>query len=154
MRASSTARVLALLSLPLFLGCGSSLGINKGGKLTGEVTIDGKPVTAGAVFLMSEDNQHAVSGFINEYGKYTVKDPPLGPCKVAILTRDKKGSMRPKATREGKGSGSGGMVLPDPEEIGMTYVAIPEKYEEIATSGLAVVVKAGDQVENFPLTRK
>lgn len=148
-------RAASLLLLALLLGCGNKGGINKGGAISGSVTIDGKPVTAGTVLLIGPDDVRSVSGFINEYGKYTVKEPPLGLCKVAILTKDKVGSVRPKTGKDGKGgSGSAGMVIPSPEEMGMTYVPIPEKYESAATSGLTVEVIPGNQEHDLPLTKK
>jgi hypothetical protein len=154
-RSTRTAALLAGFVALFLAGCGDA-GLNRGGSLTGEVTIDGKPVTAGTVLVVSENDKYAVSGFINEYGKYTVKEPPLGPCKIAVQTRDKKGSTRPADTGKGgkAGSGSAGMVLPDPEEIGLTYVPIPDHYEEAKTSGLVVEVKAGKQDHPLTLTWK
>lgn len=148
--------ILGLLVLLLLSGCGGDPGLNRGGVLTGEVTIDGKPVTAGTVLVVSENDRYAVTGFINEYGKYSVKEPPLGMCKVAIRTKDKIGSKRPPGGAKGGkvGAGSGGMVLPEPDEMGLTYVPIPDKYEEAGTSGLTVEVKAGKQEHALELTWK
>lgn len=151
-------RLAALIGLlVLVAGCSSGdPGLNLGGAVTGKVTIDGRPVTAGTVLFVSENDKYAVQGPINEFGKYTVKEPPLGKCLVAVKTREKAGSVRPKAATTGSGGvvGSGGIVLPSPEEIGMTYVPTPPKFEDAKTSGLTAVIKKGNQEHDLPLTMK
>ena len=150
-----SALVLAALAT-LVSGCGSSgdLGLNKGGQISGQVTIDGKPVTAGTVIIFSANDQHSSSGPINEYGKYTVKEPPLGNCTISVRTSNMRGSVRGKAGPQGTaGSGSAGMVLPPPEERGLTYVPTPERYEDQKTSGLTVEIKSGNQEHDIPLTK-
>ncbi len=140
----------------ILAGCSSSTGINKGGQLSGQVTIDGRPVTGGTVLLSSDDDRYAVSGFINEKGRYLVKEPPLGACKIAVRTSHLTGSVRPRdGARQGKaGVGSGGMVLPDPEVEGMTHVAIPAKYEDPKTTPLTYTVEAGTKEFDLKLSAK
>lgn len=150
-------RLAALIGLlAVVSGCGGGdPGLNLGGAVSGKVTIDGRPVTAGTVLLVSENDKYAVQGPINEYGRYTVKEPPLGRCLVAVRTRDKMGSVRPKVAASGGGGvGSAGMVLPNPEEIGMTYVPTPTKYEDAKTSGLTAVIQKGNREHDLELTAK
>ncbi len=146
-----------LLALAL-AGCGGD-GLNHGGKLSGKVTLDGKPLKGGNVIVSSEDGKHSVQGFITGEGTYSVPEPPLGKVKIAVQTAHLRGSFTPKegvpAGAGGKGElGSRGMTLPDPKEIGLGFTAIPSKYEKPETSGLTTEIKGGDQTHNVELTSK
>ncbi len=78
----------------------------------------------------------------------------MGPCTIAVRTSNMRGSVRGKASPQGKaGSGSAGMMLPPPEERGLTYVATPERYEDQKTSGLTIEIKSGSQDHDIPLTK-
>ena len=141
------------LSVLAVLGCGGD-GLNRGGKLTGKVTIGGKPLSGGNVIVTSEDGKYSVQGFINGQGTYSVLEPPLGKVKLAVQTSHLKGSTQPKAAPgggAGKGEGSAGMVLPDPKDIGLGYTPIPAKYEKPETSGLTAEIKPGDQTHDIEL---
>ena len=138
-------------------GCNTGDGLNHGGKLSGKVTIDGKPLKGGNVTLLSADGKHSVQGFINGEGTYSVSEPPLGKVTIVVQTSQLRGSAVPKGGDAGKGAGKGegsrGMTLPDPKDIGLGYTEIPDKYENAATSGLTVEVKPGDQTHDIPLTK-
>ena len=138
-------------------GCGAGdLGLNKGGKLTGKVALDGKPLAGGYVIVASESGRYSVQGYINAEGVYTVPEPPLGKVTVAVQTAHLRGAAVPKGDPgKGKGGeGSRGMVLPDPNEIGLGFTEIPERYEKGETSGLTAEVKPGNQTHNLDLTGK
>jgi hypothetical protein len=146
-----------LLALFVVAGCGDPL--NRGGSVSGMVTIDGEPVTAGNVLFASEDGQWTVFAPLRGDGTYLVKEPPLGNVKIAVQTEMYKGRAVPPNTKneprgDPKQVGSGGMVLPDPSVRGLIYKAIPDKYEQFETSGLSCVVKRGDQQHDIPLTAK
>jgi hypothetical protein len=145
----------ALLALAL-AGCGGGTGLNTGGALTGTVSLDGKPIKGGNVLVVSEDGRLSASGFVNGEGTYTVPEPPLGKVKVAIQTSHLRGSFVPKSGEKGggKGEGSRGMVMPDPKDIGLEFVAIPDKYEKPETSGLATEVKGGTETYDLALSAK
>ncbi len=146
-----------LLALAL-TGCGAEDGLNKGGKLTGKVTIDGKPLKGGNVVVVSENGKYSVQGYVNGEGVYTVLEPPRGKVNIAVQTVHLRGSVIPKgnpSAGKGKGGdGSRGMTLPDPKEIGLGFTAIPERYEKPDTSGLHAEVKSGDQTHDLELTGK
>lgn len=148
--------LFGLLFAGLVIGCGPR-GYKFDGEITGTVTIDGKPVTAGTVVFISEDDQYSAAAPINEYGQYKMKEPPVGKCFVLVQTANKRGSLRPKNNPTGGDSeeaGSRGIILPPPEEVGLTYVPTPEKYEEKHTTDIFVVVKPGKEKQEFPIELK
>ena len=147
-----------LLLLLAMTGCGSPDPLNRGGTLAGAVTIDGEPVTAGNILLISADGAWTGTAPLRGDGTYTIQEPPLGTVKVAIQTEMYRG--RPLPTKyaspqvEGQAASSRGMVLPDPSVRGLIYKEIPAKYEQVETSGLTCVVTKGHQQQDFPLTSK
>jgi hypothetical protein len=138
----------------LVTGCGDPL--NRGGKVSGKVTIDGEPVTAGNVLFQSEDGKWNASGPLRGDGTYEVDEPPLGRVQIAVQTLMYRGqSARAEGGNRATGNpGSAGMVLPDPSVRGLVYKEIPGKYEELRTSGLTHVITHGDQTFDIPLTWK
>jgi hypothetical protein len=136
------------LAILLALGCGRGDGVNRGGKLTGKVTIDGKPVSAGEVIITGTDGKHSMSGRIRTDGTYTVIDPPLGPCKLAVVTSTFK-DVPPPSKKKGP------VDFTDPKTGEWPiYVPTPARYEKAETSGLTVEVQGGDQTHDIPLTEK
>lgn len=128
------------------VGCGGYAGINRGGKLTGKVTIGGKPVSAGEVVVYGADGKHSAAGRIRTDGTYVVVEPPLGECKIAVITSTFKDIPPPSAKK-------GPMDYTDPETGQWPiYVRTPERYEKAETSGLTVKVAGGDQTHDIPLT--
>lgn len=140
----AAAGVLLLISLSI-LGCGPDHGINFGGNVTGNITLDGKPVGGGEVIIADADGKHSMSGRIRNDGSYTILDPPLGACKLAVVTSGLK-HVPPK--REG--------IVVDYTDRATgewpIYVRIPAKYEKTESSGLTVDVKRGQQTHDIPLT--
>jgi len=138
---------LVLFAVLLAAGCGGD-GVNRGGKLTGKVTIDGKPVSAGEVIIEGADRKHSMSGKIRNDGSYTIIDPPLGSCKLAVVTSTFKDVPPPTAKK-------GPIDYTDPKTGEWPiYVPTPARYEKTETSGLTVDVKAGEQTHDIPLTAK
>jgi hypothetical protein len=145
--ARAAAGVL-LAALALAAGCAKGDGVNRGGKLTGTITIDGKPVGGGEVIILSADGKHSMSGRIRNSGAYEILEPPLGPCKLAVITSPLK-EVPPPSKKKGP------VDFTDPKTGEWPiYVAVPEKYEKPDTSGLVVEVKGGDQSHDIPLTAK
>ncbi len=146
-----------LATLLLLVGCGGR--INRGGTISGKVTIDGAPVTAGNVLFVSADGQLTAIGPIAGDGSYTVKEPPLGNVSIAVQTEQfRKRAPPAKHSAPGgppnKDAGSPGMVLPKPSERGLVYKATPKKYEQADTSGLRHVVERGNTTHDIELTEK
>jgi hypothetical protein len=152
----SAKLLLALLLLLPLAGCGRGDPLNRGGTLSGKVTINGEPVTAGNILLVSEDGAWTGTAPLRGEGTFTVNEPPLGTVKVAIQTelyRDRTApeNKYPAGKPGAKLPGSGGMKLPDPSVRGLVYTEIPAKYEKIESSGLTCVVTKGHQQHDFPL---
>jgi hypothetical protein len=146
-----TARRFVAGILPaLFLvtGCGDSSGLNRGGEVSGPVTIDGQPLGGGRVEFYSEDGKNSVFGEIRPDGTYAIAEPPLGPCKVVVVT-SYLANMTPPPP--GAGSGMPGMVLP--KDVGLVFTAIPTKYEDVKTSDLRATLTKGKQTHAIKLSR-
>ncbi len=140
------------LAALLAFACGcSNDGINHGGKLTGTVKVGDKPVTAGEVVLHGTDGKHIVSGRVRLDGTYTVVDPPLGPCKIAVRTSAYKNIPPPPAA--GKKGPPVNYTDPETGEWPV-YVATPARYEDQNSSQLTVEVKPGDQSHPIQLDEK
>ena len=148
-----TAAGFGLLVL-LLCGCGPSDGLNRGGDLSGTVTLDGKPLGGGRVELFSANGKNSVSCQLRPDGTYTVSEPPLGRCKVVVQTSHLKGM--PPAPKGPKGrireGASAGMMYPD--DLGLVYTPIPANYEDLATTDLTVTVRRGKQTQDITLTAK
>jgi hypothetical protein len=142
------------LALVCACGCGTAYndGLNRGGELSGVVTLDEKPLGGGRVECYSENGKYSAMGNINAEGKYTIKEPPLGACKLVVKTSYLKDSKvtPPKAGKDNPG-GSAGMVIPD--DVGFKYTAIPAKYEELATTDLTVTLVKGNQPHDIKLVK-
>ena len=117
----------AVLAALLIAGCGGGRG-----DLGGEVTYQGKPVSSGTVTAVGSDGV-VKSGFIAD-GRYEVRDLPAGTVKLAVTSPD-PGKAPPKS----KKGEPGPMTRPD--RTG--WMPLPEKYADLATSGLTADLKAG-----------
>jgi hypothetical protein len=146
-------RLLAVSLALAVCGCGSAGGLNRGGSLSGIVTLDGKPLGGGRIEIFSEDGKNAVSCQIRPDGSYTLEEPPLGPCKLTVKTSHLKSMPPVSGVRRGSGEGaSRGIILP--QDVGLVYTPIPQKYEDLATTDLTVTVEKGKQTHNITLTTK
>ncbi|HEX4612446.1 MAG TPA: hypothetical protein VH092_29905, partial [Urbifossiella sp.] len=86
-------------------------------------------------------------------GEYRVSEPPLGTCKVVVVTSHLRGmTPPPRAAKGQKVTGSGGMVYQ--AEVGYAYTSILSKYEKLSTTDLGVIVQKGDQTQNLMLSAK
>jgi hypothetical protein len=136
-------------------GCGGNYndGLNLGGTLSGAVTINGTPLHGGRIECFSENGKYSVATELDPAGKYTLKEPPLGPCKLVVKTSHLKDHPVATVGKGGKANpgGSAGMMLP--ENVGFGYTPIPEKYESLATTDLTVTVERGNQTHDIKLTK-
>jgi hypothetical protein len=122
------AALSATALVGISLGCGASPHDPGRTTVSGTVTFAGTPLPSGDVTFESTAAQKATSTKITQ-GKYTTDRVPLGECRVAISTMS--------------------VQFLDPP----SYVAIPAKYGDSATSGLAIDVKEGaNENVNFELT--
>ncbi len=144
--------LLLLLSLVVALGCGSS---KTPARLSGKVTYNSKPITAGSVTLHGKENAEFRIP-LNSDGTYDQAGLPAGDFDVTIETE----SAKPRTTMTyGAGKGGAdrgkGSTSPMPQGVGGgakgEYVKIPEKYSKKETSGEKVTLKAGPNTKDFDL---
>jgi hypothetical protein len=160
-----TGRLLLLLSLFLVVvsGCNTSA---TPARVSGAITYKGEPVPAGSITFQA-DQGGVFTYAISADGMYTGTDLPAGDMIVTIETESvnpQAAAGRPKATMPGAGGKKEGAnpndymekmkamgKMPDSPAVGK-YVKIPAKYADKAKSGLKVTLKAGSNVNDFPLT--
>ncbi|QDU60238.1 hypothetical protein Pan216_10770 [Planctomycetes bacterium Pan216] len=97
-------------------------------QVSGRVTIDGEPVPAGSVLMMSEDGRRTSAAELQPDGTYRVRCQP-GHFMVALVPPpgpDPFSDTAPDATST-------------PLEV-----PIPRKYQDVGTSGLEVQVPQGE----------
>jgi hypothetical protein len=135
-------------------GCSPPDGLNRGGDLSGAVTIDGIPVGGGRVEIFSADEKNSVGCQIRPDGTYTLSEPPLGECKIVVKTSQLKGMPAVVKTKEGFAGkdSSAGMIYP--KDVGLVYTPIPDKYEDLATTDVKHVVPKGKSTFDIQLVSK
>jgi len=141
----SLAAVLTLAGIFSF-GTGCS---KIGGDVTGSVTLNGKPMTAGSVTFHYEGGVNA-SAAIGTDGSYHLVKPPKGTANVTV---------EPPDLNTGAGVGSGGNVKPvstklseQPKTTKPEPVWIPDKYKNPKTSGLSITVSGSNQSFDIAMT--
>lgn len=123
------ALFLSLLAGPP-MGCGSPPW---GGDVTGAVTVNGRPLSSGAVTFIGETGQARNAEIQN--GRYTVVKPPYGPCTVTVVTAPPVEESTGKAILDAR------------------YVELPARYGSPAESGLTVVVTVEPRTFDIPLSK-
>jgi len=137
-----------------------------GGKKTevsGTVTLaDGKPLPSGKIrFIPTEKKGKTVDGDIED-GKFTVKNVPLGECRVSINTEHLNVDDQIKTTEATIASqGKGAVGAPEMEKYAnelkeklaalkadkAKYRPIPKKYTDDKSSPLTITVKKDEPIE-------
>jgi hypothetical protein len=139
MRVRRTFALLVLLGSPGIVGCGNGLA-----KVSGTVTLDGKPIQGGpqmyaTVNFVREDGRGTASvGIIDASGHYTLRMGAQegiqpGPYLVGIAAQ----KVTPPAT---------------PEGMPQATLVTPAKYADITQSGFREEVKAGRNTFDFALS--
>lgn len=111
--------------------------------ISGQVTVDGQPLTTGSVLLEKTDHSVATLVPINTDGSFTAKTLdgsglPIGEYRIAIAP-----------LRIGEADQSQLSAFNKSPDTAAVKSAIPERYQKIGTSGLNLVVVEG---KNPPLT--
>jgi hypothetical protein len=127
---------LAALALAA-AGCGPSQAT-----VSGKVTMQGKPVTAGTVLFVGGDNQIG-TGKLDGEGRYVAPSVPMGSVKVAVQT------LRPEQVT-GAEANRPKDAPPLPSRL-TNLVPVPQKYADPETSGLTCDVKQRQQEYNIDL---
>lgn len=131
-----------MVAVGLAPGCArrSTMG---GTRVTGTVTIGGKPASGATVRFFDDEGKSVGAGTAGDDGAYAAVDVPQKPLKVAV--------------EEGASTGPYGFKPPDPGTAvlpGTPLVPpakIPKKYQKPDTSGLTVTVSGKEQKQDFSL---
>ena len=138
-----------LFSLPLLLGLAALTGCGGGGSekvvpVTGKVTLDGEPLTAGTVTFQPDESKGnkskaSASGMVDASGNYKLfitpekEGAPLGWYKVGVNPVGMQMGGMAALPEAGK--------LTDPNKnVSPTGGAVNKKYHVPATSGLSIEV--------------
>jgi hypothetical protein len=136
--------VVLLAAILVVSGCGTSKGGN--GKVSGKVTLGGKPV-GGSVHFIGSDNKELSSPISGADGSYMIQGLPAGKAKIMI-----KGM----AAAGGAGAPGGAPVAEPPKDPNMKVPSMgvdpPAKYASADTSGLTFDVDGKTQTKDFELT--
>ncbi len=151
------SRAGLLVVLALAVGCGGG----GEGKVSGQVLYNGKPLPGGWVmFRPADSSKNTVSARINQNGHYEAT-LPVGEVTIAVDNRE----LQPPSAGGGAPALPPGVKLPPikkegaappgqtpaPEKLPGTYVPIPEKYYDPASSGLTFSVPKGEHPHNIEL---
>src|SRR5688572_13984400 len=83
-------RLVAPLFAALVLGgCGPAGPVTT--PVSGTVTYQAKPVTAGFVVLVTEDGKQTATGSLTKDGQFEINNAPVGKVKVVVQTEMFKG---------------------------------------------------------------
>jgi hypothetical protein len=136
--------LITIASFTLAIGCGDSR--HAGSKVSGTVTIDGKAIEGGSVYMESEDGKFNDAGPIGTGGAYTVNNAPLGKLKVSLLLPPPP-PPAPPATPKGAPQPETPKDLPKSDKLSKESYdlisKIPAKYKEVSKSGLSLTVVSG-----------
>jgi hypothetical protein len=123
-------------------GCGSGTS-----SVSGQVTLNGKPLSGGAVTFYGANGQAGGSS-IDAEGKYAMVKGPVGEVKVTVAAAQPRQSPRMSKERDApKHPGDKG---PAPSPTGKPVV-IPDKYKDQGKTPLTYTLTAGSQVIDIEL---
>lgn len=135
----------------LAAGCSSSKGARSGGKVTGTVTLNDKPVSGAKIIFTDGKGGKMVSGptaVSDADGKYVLVGVPPGSYKIVVYKlAAKPGAKLPEAD-------DGELDLEQIEASGIGTHALPRKYSNPTTTTLAESVDAGTTTIDLKLTGK
>ncbi|MBX7104714.1 MAG: hypothetical protein K1X57_11575 [Gemmataceae bacterium] len=131
-----SARIAMICLFFAATGCGASQS-----KITGKVTFKTKPLICGSVQFVIGDS--TFESPIGTDGSYSIPNAKTGEAKIAVVS-NKPVPVDPRAAGRG---GASGATPPDPAQ----WFAIPDKYNDIATSGKTATVKGGPNTINIDL---
>jgi hypothetical protein len=156
-----------VVAFPLFLaaavGC-SSGNSNFPAKVSGKITYQGQPVTAGMVTFHSKNNE-VYSSSLAPDGTYTMANLPVGEMTVCVETESFNPNKKTPEYKGGKGPGQSGAPSVAPKkgstsspvpsgagQGGGSYVKIPAKYADRSGSPLRATLEKGNNTKDFELT--
>lgn len=164
--------LLGALSVLLWaaIGCGSG----GKGKVSGTVTLDGKPLPVGKI-AFTPSKGTGTTGEIKD-GQYSVDRVPVGDVKVTVETKsieDRIQQLSMLVQNAARSQPPPGAPIPEEakkqfeegrvrdekakqelKELQTAYRPIPEKYSTVESSGLSLQVKSGPNSYDIPLSSK
>jgi hypothetical protein len=108
-------------------------------EVQGRVTYKGSPLPEGIILFLAEDRRQDI-GSINPDGTYVVKQAPLGRNKVSVQTLPPLPPPGPVTRRLNEPERKG---VPTGDKSPVRSVAVPARYANTDTSGLAFTVQEG-----------
>lgn len=132
--------------LPAF-GCGSK------GAISGKITYQGKPLSAGSRVMFYDEKGSVFAADIQSGGSYTVDKVTPGPVQISFYVPPPISQTKQKLIpRVSKDLQLPGGVTPK-KDIGATAetTPLPSKYKDPKTSGITYTVTSGKQEHNIDL---
>jgi len=131
--------VLVLMALSL-AGCGA--GGSRGSRLTGTVTVGGKPAAGATIRFFADSGECVAAASIGDTGSYVATDVPRQQLRIAFEPGAASG-MYSEAPPPG--------TTPLPGSSTVPPAKIPEKFQKPETSGLTTTVSGDEQSADFSL---
>jgi hypothetical protein len=148
--------LLVLLPGLLVSLCGAGCGAGDAhptGKLTGKVTLDGKPLEVGTVQVVTADGKAHGSGILGKEGVYEIPNAPVGVVKVAVLVPDASAPPPPRGLKLNMKDAKDPGPPEDPAALKLA-LKLPAGYRNPQSSSLTTTIKSGDNSYDLPLTTK
>jgi hypothetical protein len=127
-------RTLPILVFTLLSGCNRDTAV-----LTGTVTFDGKNLPQGLIAVRTDDGRSANGNIEN--GVYRINDAPLGDVRLLVQSLSPPPLVVPPSAKV------------DPVKHAINMMAIPERYNDFATSSLSTTLIAGDNKLDLKLEK-
>ena len=139
-------KVFAICALVVLVGCGPRMG-----EVSGVATFDGKPIPGGLLtFRPANPANNSVSFELPRDGKFKVELPAgdISICidnlefepRIATVPAIPPGMNLPAEVIKGMQASS-----KESSKVSDRWVRLPEKYYDMETSGLKIIVKGGKQ---------
>jgi hypothetical protein len=132
--------IASMMVVLLASGC-SQRTVERGCRVTGTVTVGGKPASGASVRFFDE-GQCVGAGTTDDTGKYTAVDVPRKSFKVAV---EEGASTGPYASAPPPGT------TPLPGSLSGPPTKIPAKFQKVDSSGLTATVTQDPQTIDFTL---
>ena len=114
-----------VVSMCVWVGCGS--GGPQMGSVSGKVTYEGQPLTAGIVTFVDDEIGSGASAKLDASGNYHIPSVRIGEYTVAVQN------------------------MPPPPGGKFVELDIPDKYQDLESSGLTATVEEGKNIADFSL---
>jgi hypothetical protein len=145
----------SLLILCAMAGCGSKGDGYSGprGKVTGTITVDGKPLVAGCQVLFMSDKGYTATGTVGDGGTYKLTYPhgdvPAVEYKVQLTAPATTATPNVDPLKM-----AGNIKLSKKGADGDKDGPFPSRYSSTSSSKMSFTVKQGENKADFALTSK